>query len=85
LTVTVHRQKVFGTFIVDFYCASAILVIEIDGSQHFEKNGIEKDAVRDESLRDLGLTVKRYSNFEISNHFDDVCAEIYHYIFPNER
>lgn len=56
-----------GRYIVDFYCASAKLVIELDGSQHFEAEEIEADAVRDKYLSSLGLTVKRYSNRDI--HF----------------
>ena len=36
LPVMVHRQKVIGPYIVDFYIAAAKLVIELDGSQHFD-------------------------------------------------
>ena len=69
LPVTFHRQKVIGRYIVDFYCASAKLVIEIDGSQHYETKNMEADAVRDEYLNSLGLTVKRYSNRDIILRF----------------
>ncbi len=82
LPVTIRRQKVIGPYIVDFYCASAKLVIEIDGSQHYEKEGIEADAIRDEYLKDRGLTVKRYSNADIHHHFENVCDDIYKSIFP---
>ena len=34
------RQKILGKYIVDFYCAKAKLVIEVDGSQHFETKGL---------------------------------------------
>ena len=84
LSVTIHRQKVIGEYIVDFYCASANLVIEIDGSRHYEENGFEKDAIRDQTLKELGLFVKRYTNFDIRNNFADVCADLYQFIFPNE-
>lgn len=40
------RQKVIGRYIVDFYCAGAKLVVELDGSQHFEPQGLEYDARR---------------------------------------
>jgi len=80
LPVTVHRQKVMGKYIVDFYCANAKLVIEIDGSQHYQEKGIEVDRERDEYLYDLGLTVKRYSNADISQRFEGVCEDIYKYI-----
>ena len=39
LPFTFHRQKVIGSYIVDFYCAKAKLVIELDGSQHYEDAG----------------------------------------------
>ena len=80
LPVTVHRQKVMVKYIVDFYCATARLVIEIDGSQHYEEKGIEADSERDEYLRGLGLTVKRYSNADINQRFDSVCEDIYNYL-----
>jgi len=85
LPITIQRQKVIGKFIVDFYCASAKLVIEIDGSQHFEPESVEKDATRDKYLKNLGLVVKRYANNEINNDFESVCADIYHFIFPEEK
>jgi len=85
LPVTFHRQKVIGRYIVDFYCASAKLVIEIDGSQHYEAEGMEADAVRDGFLNSLGLTVRRYSNTDIILHFESVCADIYDFIIPDDE
>ena len=85
LTVTIHRQKVIGDYIVDFYCASAHLVIEVDGSQHYDQKGIEKDAKRDKYLADLGLTVKRYSNFDINHDFSAVCQDINQHIYPDDE
>ena len=85
LPVNFHRQKVIGDYIVDFYCASACLVIEIDGSQHYESDAKKKDTIRDKYLMDLGLTVKRYSNLDIHKNFCDVCADIYHFIFPDKK
>ena len=40
LPITVNCQKVIGKYIVDFYCAGAKTVIELDGSQHYEENGV---------------------------------------------
>ena len=62
LPVTFHRQKVIGNYIVDFYVAGAKLVIELDGSQHYEEKGMQNDKLRDAYLNSLGLTVLRYSN-----------------------
>ena len=78
LPMTINRQKPIGKYIVDFYCAQAKLVIEIDGSQHYEESGAEKDKLRDEYMRGLGLTVLRYTNLDIKLRFASVCEDIYH-------
>ncbi|MFR8011687.1 MAG: endonuclease domain-containing protein [Clostridia bacterium] len=75
-----ESAKVFGGYIVDFYCASAQLVIELDGSQHFEAPGKIKDTERDKYLNDLGITVLRYSNSDINGNFDGVCQDIQEHI-----
>ena len=76
LPQTVRRQKVFGTYIVDFYIASHKLVIELDGSQHFEDAGKNYDERRDAFLRILGLTVLRFANSDVDKNFRGVCEEI---------
>ena len=75
-TVRFNRQKVLGPYIVDFYCASAKLVIELDGSQHYSEEGSDDDKIRDRYLARLGLKVVRYSNLEIAREFDAVCVDI---------
>ena len=70
------RQKVLGNYIVDFYSARAKLVIELDGSQHFEDGHIEKDKERTAFLEKYGLQVLRIPNNEITRNFDGVCAYI---------
>ena len=74
--VRFHRQYVIGNYIVDFYCHKAKLVIELDGSQHFEKNGQKMDAQRDAFLQQQGLTVIRIPNNEIKENFSGVCEYI---------
>ena len=76
LPLTVHRQKVLGNYIVDFYIASAKLVIELDGSQHYEITGLVKDAQRDAYLQGLGCKILRYSNADINQRFAGVCEDI---------
>ena len=76
LPVMVHRQKVIGPYIVDFYCAAAKVVIELDGSQHYEEKGKITDIERDAYLQSLGLTVLRYSNREVNQQFREVCEDI---------
>ncbi len=77
LPVTFHRQKVINNYIVDFYCASANLVIEIDGTQHYLDEGKAKDETRDNYLLSIGLTVLRYSNDDVNNSFESVCQDIF--------
>ena len=77
LPVMVHRQKVIGQYVVDFYVASAKLVIEVDGSQHFEETDAAADKERDAYLASLGLSVLRIPNNEINQNFAGVCEEIW--------
>ena len=77
LPVMVHRQKTIGNYIVDFYVATEKLVIEIDGSQHYQTEGVASDRIRDEYLNSLGLTVVRYSNSDINCRFREVCQDIH--------
>ena len=67
------RQKVLGRYIVDFYSAEAKMVIELDGSQHFEEKGQRYDTARDAYLESYGLTNIRVPNSEINDNFDGVC------------
>ncbi len=68
------RQKVLGNYIADFYCASAKLVIELDGSQHYEDAEFEYDMRRTEYLKNFGIRVIRIPNNEINNNFIGVCT-----------
>ena len=68
------RQKVLGRYIVDFYSAKAKLVIELDGSQHYETDRVEKDAERTAFLNGYGLQVIRIPNHEVNENFEGVCA-----------
>ena len=79
-SVVFKRQKVIGNYIVDFFCAEAKLVVELDGSQHYSDTGKAADAVRDQYLKDKGLTVLRYSNLEIAENFAGVCTDIRNHI-----
>ena len=70
------RQKVLGRYIVDFYSAKAKLVIELDGSQHYETDRVEKDEERTAFLNGYGLQVIRIPNHEVNENFEGVCAYI---------
>ena len=74
--VRFSRQKVLGKYIADFYSAEARLVIELDGSQHYENDNMEKDAERTDYLKGYGLKVIRIPNNEVSRNFRGVCEHI---------
>jgi very-short-patch-repair endonuclease len=82
LPLNVNRQKVLGPYIVDFYIPQAKLVIELDGSQHYEPNHRQKDALRDAYLSNAGLTVLRYTNLDVQREFEAVCQDILNHIPP---
>ena len=74
--VKFYKQRIIESFIVDFYCHAAKLVIEIDGSQHYEPQGQAYDEERTAILKKYGLEVLRFSNREINTDFRAVCEHI---------
>ncbi len=70
------RQRVIGQYIVDFYCAAAKLVVELDGSGHYTENGKKHDEERTAFLEGYGLKVIRITNTEIHKNFRGVCEYI---------
>ena len=72
-----RRQYIIGNYIADFYCHRAKLVIELDGSQHYDASEMEKDAQRTQYLESLGLKVLRFTNLDVRRHFQDVCEAIH--------
>lgn len=79
------RQKVIDNYIVDFYCSKAKLVIELDGSQHYEEKASLSDKIRTEKIERYGLTVLRIPNNEINENFDGVCEFIDNFICESLR
>lgn len=67
------RQKTIGHYIVDFYSSKSKIVIELDGSQHFEDGGLKYDSRRDKYLEEYGLRIIRIPNNEINDNFYGVC------------
>ncbi len=74
--VRFNRQRIIGRYIVDFYCAKAKLVVELDGSQHYENEAVAYDMARAEYLESLGLKVMRLANLDISQNFEGACIAI---------
>ena len=71
-----RRQYIIGNFIADFYCHKAGLVIELDGSQHYDPQKMEYDRKRTEYLAAQGLKVLRFTNSDIQQRFRGVCEAI---------
>ena len=78
--VQFYRQKPIGPYIVDFYAHAAMLVIEVDGSQHYEPEHARKDADRDRCLSDEGFLVMRFDNLQVLQETDAVVEQIYRMI-----
>ena len=75
-SVQFHRQRTIGNYIIDFYCPSKKLAVELDGSQHFGDEGLAYDSSRTAYLNSLGITVIRFTNRDIKNNFEGVCTAI---------
>ena len=71
-----QRQKTIDTFIADFYCSKARLIVEIDGKQHFSVAGQEYDLMRSAVFERYGIAVLRFANIEVENQFMSVCDQI---------
>ena len=74
--IKIYKQRIIDGFIADFYCHSARLVIELDGSGHYTKRGREHDQERTEILEKYGICVLRFSNSDVDNNFEGVCYMI---------
>jgi very-short-patch-repair endonuclease len=79
----VYRQRPIDYFIVDFYCPSLKLVIEVDGESHYTDEGKDYDQERTQRLEGYGIKVARYTNQQVLNEFEDVCDEIQRMIPPS--
>jgi very-short-patch-repair endonuclease len=74
-------QKPLGGYIADFYCHQANLVVEVDGGQHYTREGIEYDKVRDEILSSMELKILRFSNIDVLTNIDGVIEIIEENLF----
>ena len=80
LNVQFYRQKPIGTYITDFYAPVVKLIIEVDGSQHFEACHIQKDNERDAFMKQKGLTVLRFDNLQVLQSIDEVTEVIFNVV-----
>ena len=70
------RQKVIDNFIVDFYCPSLKLAIEIDGESHYSDRAVPYDKNRTEMLKIYGVKIVRFTNAEVMNNLDGVYGDL---------
>ena len=71
-----QRQKPIGSYIADFYCAKAKLIVELDGSQHYTPEQMQADRERTDFFTQNKIVVLRFSNLDIDRRFDGVCQTI---------
>jgi very-short-patch-repair endonuclease len=77
-----YRQKNIGNYIVDFFCPSAKLVVEIDGGRHYSLEGRAKDNARDKYLAKEGLKVLRFSDLDVFKNMEGVLFVLYEHTPP---
>jgi len=75
--VRFYRQKILANYIVDFYSRQAKLIIELDGSQHFNPDNEYDDMKRDNYFQNHGYQVLRYSNLDVTRNIEGVMHEIH--------
>ena len=75
-----RRQQVVAGYIIDFYCASAKLAVEIDGGSHLGRT--EHDKTRDRALLEMGIRTLRVSNNDVDRDLDEVLKSIAKYTSP---
>ena len=71
-----RRQVTVGKYILDFYCATARLAVELDGSQHCEPAQLLYDEQRTAYLDSIGIYVLRFSNLDVLQNLRGVCRQI---------
>ena len=67
-----RRQHSIENYILDFYCPSERINVELDGAHHYTEEGTEKDLVRDQTLNEFGITVVRIENREVFDNLENV-------------
>lgn len=83
LPIRILRQRPIDHFIVDFYCPSRKLVIEVDGETHFNSLAQDYDQARTQVLEGYGLQVVRFTNQQVIHGFESICTQLQHLIYPS--
>ena len=80
-----HRQKPIDNYILDFFCYDLMLGIEVDGYSHEILEVHNKDIVKEKRMNELGITILRFSDFEILRDMENVIRAIEFYILEFEK
>jgi len=75
-----YRQKNIGNYIVDFYCPSAKVIVELDGGQHYTEEGMRRDQIRDNYLESRGFKILRFSDREVFKNIEGVLERIFEHL-----
>ena len=78
--VRFRRQYIIGNYIADFVCVKVSLIIELDGSGHYQDGQVQHDMFRTEELQMRGFHVLRFTNADVDNNFSGVCSVIDKYV-----
>ena len=80
-----HRQKPIDNYILDFFCYNLMLGIEVDGYSHEILEVHNKDIVKEKRMNELGITILRFSDFEVLRDMENVIRAIEFYIIEFEK
>lgn len=71
-----HRQKPIDNYIVDFFCYELMLAIELDGVTHGGEQVFAKDILKEERIKELGIALFRFNDYEVLNDIKNVLRAI---------
>lgn len=80
-----HRQKPIDNYILDFFCYDLLLGIEVDGYSHDIVEVYNKDRIKEKRINELGITILRFSDFEVLKDMENVIRAIEFYILEFEK
>jgi len=80
-----HRQKPIDNFIIDFFCHELMLAVEVDGYSHEILEVYNKDVKKDKKLNEIGITVLRFSDYQVLKEMDNVLRAIEWFIIEFEK
>ncbi len=80
-----HRQKPIDNYILDFFCYDLLLGIEVDGYSHEIVEVYNNDRIKEKRMNELGITILRFSDFEVLKDMENVIRAIEFFILEFEK